>query len=372
MLTMLGCATTPPAPASYTARQSTTGRRTQRIPFVAPRSYAAFVRAELAANQGGDGPQQAVRYYERALADGPYDPYLRCRYAQALHKAGDPEAAAEVLRDTLKEVPNHPLPWLTYGAIAEAAHDLDEALYAYGRAATLIPPDPAGAVAMARLLRAEHNASAAQQVLIRLALQQPEQRPLALRARLDLALATGRADEAATIYGKLHQVPPTSASTLQEVAAALLKHGQTTPATHLLRKIPTAANNAPLKLQAYEKTFAWEPLKTELTQHPADWFGGPGVVAEALLRIAEPAAALLAIEEAQLLLQPNAKALHRQTLCHMQARAQLQQQDALAALATLEGGPAGALEHPAGRALLRQILGQLGQPQLGQLLSSEP
>jgi hypothetical protein len=144
-----GCAAAPsPEPAAPTTQSAHAPRR-----FVPPFAYEAYMRGELALAAGR--PQEAALQLEMATAAPDEDAYLLSRLAEAQAQSGEHALAVQTLAEAERVEPCAESVWLTRGAWAERDKQLQAAAASYRTAAECAPRSQAGAVALARVLRAQ-------------------------------------------------------------------------------------------------------------------------------------------------------------------------------------------------------------------------
>lgn len=356
------------APATSVARtppntpQAGTGThalsvQARRPHFVSPTSYAAFIRAELAL--AADNPQRAVREYERALADVELDVYLLCRYAVALHRAGQAEAASHILDEASRYAPMAGLPWLTRGELALSADDKRTALWAYQQAVALQPAALQPSRRLAYTLEQLGAHERAEAIWLALAAHNPTRAIDHLHAELQLALHSGETEQAERRLLQLAALGEASPEERTTVAEHLLQRGRPVEAVQWLAPLVTNRQNAPLKLAAFRAAGDDDALRALLLEFPSDWLGAPPVVAAALLHLGEANRALALLEAAQKLTSENA-ADTQQLLAQLSSTAQLQLHGPAAALESLEAVPNGTFATSRGRALVRDLLAGAG------------
>jgi predicted Zn-dependent protease len=298
----------PPAPlhSPSAATASSPPRR-----FGSAFSYEWFVRAEVESSRGNQAA--AVEAYRTAMADADEDPYLFARLALSLDLAGDEKNAMKALHEGLAIDPDSEADWLASGDIARRHHALDEALHAYERAQAAAPASARGPLALAELLQELGQAGRAVAVLERFAARSPVGSPIALRARLALALA--RSDGAAlaeTARAFSDQVGG-DAALMRGTARELAQRGHPALAARILSQLPITDDDVRLRLELGLLLADDARVELLLTTTAPSLLGGPLEVAEAYLRIGRPEHALdmLAEQDAAADVDPHRRALLR-------------------------------------------------------------
>ena len=283
-------------------------------------SYEWFVRAELEFARGHY--DAAVENYRTALADADEDAYIFARLALALDRGGHADLAATALRDGLALDPDSEAVWLARGNIAQRHGALDDAVLAYEHAIAAAPLSPDAPIALATLLRGHDQAGRAVAVLERFAARCPAGGPLALHARLALALARDDGEELANAARSFQDQGGGDAALMRTTARELAAQGRSALAARILAVLPVTDDDVRLRLQLGLELADLAQVEMLLATTQPDLLGGPLEVAEAYLQIGRPANALEAADQQDSAIDADP---HRRALLRAQALIELGQ-----------------------------------------------
>lgn len=292
LLVLAACGGTQARPpdVGLAPREAPTTAAVAARPFVSPYSYANYVRAEVLAVRGEHAG--AIAAYQAALAESDDDTWVQARLALALHASGQREEALELLDEGLSLRPGDAGLWLARGQILLAAGRHDQAIGALERADAFSPRSADAAIALARALHSQGQPRRAIAVLQRRATDNPAAGLSAARARLELALAQGDADNIEQAVSELFQRGPVRTRELQRFARQLEREGRTYLASELMERATLTDETARLKIRLLLQTAAYEQAAVVLAEAPPAWLGGALPAAKAWLAAGEPARAL--------------------------------------------------------------------------------
>jgi tetratricopeptide (TPR) repeat protein len=273
------------------------------VPFVAPSSYEAFIRAELAVSRGEHA--RAVEAYQAAFELGDADPFLIGQLAQALDRSGETDAAEAALDRALARQPDSEALLLASARIARRAGRQARALGAYARAQE-VARSPATALERVAYLRELGGEERSLEALKALAGQHRGQHRSGVRDRLridlELALAersrNGRAgSELVGCARDWLALGGGDAVLSRRAAEALLERGHAALALELLAAVPASETDTPLRLRATLALGRSAECEHLLSSMPPHWLGGPLAMAEAYLQAGRPDEALRVLQE---------------------------------------------------------------------------
>ena len=195
--------------------------------FVSPYAYEHFMRAELAVAAGDD--EAALREYALARTGPADDAYVISRQAAAALRLGRLDEVESLLAEgQALDSESEPIA-LMMGRVAEQRGDFDEASRHYERAHHLAPSSTQPAQRLAMLLgRSERAAEVLDAITSAVNL------PVALRARLALAIHREDAPLAAETALALMRVAPVFATELLATAQTQLNEDRPMMALRLL------------------------------------------------------------------------------------------------------------------------------------------
>lgn len=216
--------------------------------FVSPYAYEHFMRAELAVAAGDD--ETALREYALARTGPADDAYVIARQAASALRLGRMEEVDSLLQAGVALDPESEPIALMMGRVDERQGDFDAAAHHYAEAHRVAPNSTEPAQRLAMLLA---RSDAAAEILD--AITQSASRPIALRARLALAIHQEDAPHAAETALALMRVAPVFATELLATARTQVEEGHPTMALRLLdHPALQVAATMPLRLRAYSAT----------------------------------------------------------------------------------------------------------------------
>ena len=216
--------------------------------FVSPYAYEHFMLAELAVAGGDD--ETALREYALARTGPADDAYVIARQAAAALRLGRMEMVTSLLREGHSlDAESEPVA-LMMGRVAEHRGDFDGASLHYAEAHRFAPNSTEPAQRLAMLLPRSQSAAEVLEAITRTA-----SRPVALRARLALAIHREDAPLAAETALALMRVAPVFATELLATARTQVEEGRPTMALRLLEHPALqVAATMPLRLRALTAT----------------------------------------------------------------------------------------------------------------------
>jgi tetratricopeptide (TPR) repeat protein len=243
---------------------------------------------------------------------------------------------------------------LAASRIAERRGDHETALREAVRASDLAP---SSSEAWRRVAALVTGTARAPELLSRLG-----DEPLALRARLALAIARSDAADAEAILEALLRTAPVHQEELAAVIELALAEGKPALAVHLAERLSERVESASLLARAL--LAAGRPVEAEglLATQPPEAFGGPRAAAELWLLAGRPERAAELAEAAEALGDPRAHLV--------QARARLALGAPIHAAELAARVPAGATDAEAARVLLRAALAESGLGALAEELAA--
>lgn len=224
--------------------------------FVSPYAYEHFMRAELAVAAGDD--ETALGEYALARTGPADDAYVIARQAAAALRLGRmEEVEALISSGNALDAESEPIA-LLMGRVAERQGNYDEASEHYERAHRFAPNSSEPAQRLAMLLSQSEKAA---EVLDEIT--QSASRPVALRARLALAIHRRDAPLAAESALALMGVAPVFATELLATARTQVDEGRPMMALRLLEH-PALNVEAtmPLRVRAFAATGQQEAARS--------------------------------------------------------------------------------------------------------------
>lgn len=216
--------------------------------FVSPYAYEHFMRAELAVAAGDD--ETALREYALARTGPADDAYVIARQAAAALRLGRMQEVDALLAAGRElDAESEPIA-LMMGRVAERRSDFDGASGHYAQAHRFAPNSTEPAQRLAMLLPRSEQAAEVLDEITRTA-----SRPVALRARLALAIHREDASIAAETALALMRVAPVFATEILATARTQVDEGRPMMALRLLEHPAlNVAATMPLRLRAFTAT----------------------------------------------------------------------------------------------------------------------
>lgn len=216
--------------------------------FVSPYAYEHFMQAELAVAAGDD--ETALREYALARTGPADDAYVIARQAAAALRLGRVDEVDALLEAGIALDPESEPITLMMGRVDEGRGEFEAAALHYADAHRFAPHSTEPAQRLAMLLS---QSDAAASVLS--SITQTASRPIALRARLALAIHQQNADLAAETALALMRVAPVFATELLATARTQVEEGRPAMALRLLEHPALqVATTMPLRLRALSAT----------------------------------------------------------------------------------------------------------------------